>query len=118
GSAVMSKASIELAAFKKTGVIEPGAKERVTLTYNINDMASYDDEGVTGKKSAYVLEAGTYDILVGNSVKNNAKQGEYIVDTITVTEQLSKYGEVTLEERSTGAPGKIGKTPAFITIFA
>ncbi|MEE0928078.1 MAG: glycoside hydrolase family 3 C-terminal domain-containing protein [Acutalibacteraceae bacterium] len=99
GSAVLSKAAIELAGFAKTGLLAPGESQQVTITYAISDMSSYDDVGYTDYKSAYVLEAGTYDIFVGNSVKKNTKQGEYVVDTITVTEQLSKYGEVTLEER-------------------
>lgn len=99
GEAVLSKSAIELAGFAKTKLLAPGESEQVTITYAISDMSSYDDVGYTEYKSAYVLEAGTYDIFVGNSVKKNSKQGEYVVDTITVTEQLSKYGEVTLEER-------------------
>ena len=93
GSAVMSKASIELAAFKKTGLIEPGATETVSITYSVNDMASYDDEDVTGKKSAYVLEAGDYKVYVGNSVKEAQTRlaGTYTVNSLTVTEQLSQY---------------------------
>ncbi len=99
GEAVLSKAAIELAGFAKTKLLAPGESEQVTITYAIADMSSFDDVGYTDYKSAYVLEAGTYDIFVGNSVKKNSKQGEYVVDTITVTQQLSKYGEVTLEER-------------------
>lgn len=99
GAAVLSKAAIELAGFAKTKLLAPGESEQVTITYAIADMSSFDDVGYTAYKSAYVLEAGTYDIFVGNSVKKNSKQGEYVVDTITVTEQLKKYGDVTLEER-------------------
>lgn len=99
GSAVLSKPAIELAGFQKTKLLQPGESETVTIIFAINDMASFDDVGYTDYKSAYVLEAGTYDIFVGNSVKKNVKQGEYTVETITVTEQLSKYGEVTLEKR-------------------
>ncbi len=93
GSALMSKASVELAAFKKTGLIQPGATETVTITYDVNDMASYDDEGVTGNKSAYVLEAGDYKVYVGNSVKEAQTRlaGTYNVSSLTVTEQLNQY---------------------------
>ena len=99
GEALLSKSAIELAGFAKTRLLAPGEKQTVTITYAINDMSSYDDVGYTDYRSAYVLEAGVYDIFVGNSVKNNQKQGEYTVDTIRVTEQLKPYGEVTLEER-------------------
>ena len=37
-------------------------------------LASYDDAGVTGHKSAYVLEAGTYDFYVGSDVRSAVKR--------------------------------------------
>lgn len=91
--AKLSKSSIELAAFKKTGLISPGETETVTLSFSINDMASYDDEGLTGNKSCYVLEAGNYDIYLGNSVKEaqTRKVGTYNVPSLTVTERLNRY---------------------------
>ena len=83
----------ELAAFQKTGLLKPGETEKVTMTYAITDMASYDDTGKTGHKSAYVLEAGDYDIYVGNSIKNAGEKGvrdTYKLDADKVTEQLSE----------------------------
>ena len=53
-------------------------------------MASYDDSGVTGHKSCYVLEAGDYEILVGNSVKKCESVFTYQLDDIVVVEQLSE----------------------------
>ena len=82
----------ELAAFQKTDLLEPGDTETVTMTYAIDDMASYDDTGKTGHKSAYILEAGDYNVYVGNSIKDAGQKGirgSYTVAEDTVTEQLT-----------------------------
>ncbi|HIZ83676.1 MAG TPA: glycoside hydrolase family 3 C-terminal domain-containing protein [Firmicutes bacterium] len=82
----------ELAAFQKTDLLEPGDTETVTMTYAIDDMASYDDTGKTGHKSAYILEAGDYNVYVGNSIKDAGEKGirgAYTVEMDTVTEQLT-----------------------------
>ncbi|WP_407270299.1 glycoside hydrolase family 3 N-terminal domain-containing protein [Radiobacillus sp. PE A8.2] len=64
----IEKSSIDLAAFEKTDVIEPGQSETVTLTFNVEDMASYDYAGVFSDNGSYVLEAGEYTIsLMKNS---------------------------------------------------
>lgn len=71
----LDKAAYELAAFQKTGLLEPGESETVTLSYNVSDMSSYDDVGKTGQKSAYVLEPGDYDLYIGNSVRDAQARG-------------------------------------------
>ncbi|MBE6949279.1 MAG: hypothetical protein E7456_05475 [Ruminococcaceae bacterium] len=99
GTAKLSKSAIVLGAYDKTDLIQPGASQTMDISYPINDMASFDDTGLSGNQSAYVLEAGTYDILVGNSAKNNAKAGEYTVVANTVTEQLTQLCETNLDVR-------------------
>jgi beta-glucosidase len=56
----IEKSHVVLGAFAKTGLLEPGASETVTLTFAVEDMASYDSEGA----GAYVLEEGAYEIKV------------------------------------------------------
>lgn len=56
----IEKAHVVLGAFAKTGLLEPGASETVTLSFAVEDMASYDSEGA----GAYVLEQGDYQIKV------------------------------------------------------
>ena len=100
GSAVLSKPAKELAGYAKTKLLAPGESETLTVKFPIKDMSSYDDTGVTGKKSAYVMEAGDYDILAGNSVRNVVKAGTYKVDELIVTEQLtSQAAPFDLEKR-------------------
>ncbi|WP_105566935.1 glycoside hydrolase family 3 protein [Microbacterium halophytorum] len=58
------KSAIELAGSAKTSLLEPGASETVTVTFDVRDMASWVTEGA----GAYVLDAGTYDIRIGTDV--------------------------------------------------
>ena len=86
---VNSKPAKELVAFEKTRELQPGESQLMILTWEINDMASYDDLGKV-KKSAYVLEAGSYDIYVGTSVRDVTKADySYILNHDVITEQLS-----------------------------
>ncbi|MGO4108645.1 glycoside hydrolase family 3 C-terminal domain-containing protein [Paenibacillus sp. YAF4_2] len=91
----LGKPSKALAAFAKTKELQPGESEQLTLSFPVRAMASYDDAGVTGHPSAYVLEAGMYRLYVGNSVKQvvavgvEGKDG-YILDTLQVVEQLTE----------------------------
>ena len=85
----LGKPAKELAAFEKTRELQPGESQLMILTWEINDMASYDDLGKV-KKSTYVLEAGSYDIYVGTSVRDVTKADySYILNRDVITEQLS-----------------------------
>ncbi|MFD3259608.1 glycoside hydrolase family 3 C-terminal domain-containing protein [Paenibacillus lentus] len=84
-----------LSAFGKTKELQPGESQRLTLTFPVQAMASYDDGGVTGCPSAYVLEPGVYHFYVGNSVKNTAKvavegRDGYEVEALQVVKQLEE----------------------------
>lgn len=74
----IEKSAVVLGAFGKTGVIEPGQSETVTLTFAAEDMASYDYTGVKAKGGAYVLEAGDYVI----SLRSDSHT---VVDSRTIT---------------------------------
>ena len=58
----IEKASANLIDFAKTDILEPGASENVQITFNTEDMASYDAHG----KGCYVLEAGDYVISINS----------------------------------------------------
>lgn len=62
----VEKAAVNLIAYAKTGVLEPGASETVTLSWNVEDMASYDQSysNADGTTGAYMLDKGTYTISV------------------------------------------------------
>lgn len=59
----------QLVAFAKTPLLAPSASTTLTLSFAVKDMASYDDNGVTGHRSCYVLEQGDYTIYAGTDVR-------------------------------------------------
>ena len=52
----VEKASVSLVGFEKTGILEPGASETVTILVDGDDVASYDANGA----KTYILDAGDY----------------------------------------------------------
>ena len=62
----IEKASTNLVGFGKTKLLGPGESETVKVTFNLEDMASYDEKD----KKAYVLEAGTYEISLQEDSHN------------------------------------------------
>ena len=87
----LGKPARELAAFKKTKLLAPGESQTIALSFDIADMASFDDLGKISK-AAYVLEKGNYEFYIGTSVRDTVKTSfEYVVDEDTVTEQLTSY---------------------------
>ena len=79
----IEKASANLVAFDKTGVIEPGKSETVKISFQVEDMASFDYQGA----GSYVLEAGDYVISI-NSDSHNVIDSQ----TYTVSSAVT-YGE-------------------------
>ena len=86
----LGKPARELVAFAKTKLLEPDETQDITLSYNIEDMASYDDSGVTGHDSAYVMEKGDYNVYVGNNVRSASMEYTYSLDELKVTKQLKE----------------------------
>lgn len=86
----LGKAARSLCAFAKTELLQPGESELLHLPVRAYDFASYDDAGVTGEKSAYVLEPGTYIFYAGTDVRSAQKAGSVEVPQLLVLEQLSE----------------------------
>ena len=97
----------ELCAYAKTENLAPKESQVVELEVAIKDMASYDDSGVTGHKSCYVLEAGDYNIFVGNSVRNVEKVYTHSIEQLEVVEQLSEVCCPNDENLTILKPGKM-----------
>ncbi|MBQ9361118.1 MAG: glycoside hydrolase family 3 C-terminal domain-containing protein [Lachnospiraceae bacterium] len=64
----VEKSAVQLLGFAKTGIIEPGASETVTVSFDPRYMASYDTEAVKadGTKGAWILDSGSYYFSIGN----------------------------------------------------
>ena len=94
----MGKPGRVLCAFGKTGELAPGESE--TLFFNVprSAFASYDDAGVTGHKSCFVLEAGEYGFYVGSSVADAALAGTMELPELAVIQQLTEAMAVAPEK--------------------
>ncbi|MBQ3137883.1 MAG: glycoside hydrolase family 3 protein [Clostridia bacterium] len=80
----------ELAAFKKTKILAKGKKEKLALFVSKYSLSSYDEQGKTGHKSAYVIEKGTYGFAVGDNVRDAVKVYEWTADETVLYQQLSQ----------------------------
>ncbi|MFA6937587.1 MAG: glycoside hydrolase family 3 C-terminal domain-containing protein [Treponema sp.] len=69
----LGKPTRALCAFAKTKLLAPKEKEKITLSFPLSSMASYDDSGATGNKNCFVLEAGEYRFYLGTD-SHSAKQ--------------------------------------------
>ena len=71
----IEKATANLVAFDKTDIIEPGKEATYTLTWKVEDMASYDTYG----HGCYVVEKGDYIISINADSHNVIAQATYTV---------------------------------------
>ena len=73
----LEKPAQELKAFAKTGELQPGESQTLTMTIPVRDLASFDEAG-----SQWLTEAGTYTFHIGSSSRDihatlSAKIAEY-----------------------------------------
>lgn len=79
-----------LAGFAKTRELKPGEEEELVITVPFYTISSYDETGISGFASSYVLEKGTYRIYAGNSVRNVEEAGSFFVEETRQIESLSQ----------------------------
>ncbi len=79
-----------LCSFQKTGNLMPGDSETLSLLCSKYSLSSYDDSGVTGHKSSYVLEAGSYDFYLGDDVRSSRYAGSIQIMEMEVVEALQE----------------------------
>lgn len=79
-----------LAAFVKTRELAPGQEQTFEIAVPFYRLSSYDETGVTGFASSYVMEAGDYHIFAGNNVRDAKEAGCF---TITETKQIEALSQ-------------------------
>ena len=72
----IEKSSANLIEFAKTDLLQPGESQTVTVTFSIEDMASYDENNA----KAYVLEKGDYVISINSDSHTVLDQKTYTAD--------------------------------------
>ena len=112
-----------LAAFAKTGVLAPAEQEVLHLSFDMKDLASYDEE-----RASYILEAGEYIVRLGNSSRKTVPVAVILLDeevvvsthchicpvTETIEELTSEPYE--LEEVNSGIPRLVLNVSDFKTV--
>ncbi len=94
----IEKSAANLIEFAKTGIIEPGASETVSISFPVEEMASYDADG----KGCYVLEAGDYEISINADSHNKI-----------ATETVNVASEVVYDSTNKRESDKVAATNQF-----
>lgn len=79
-----------LCAFAKTAALEPGQSVSVPFSICAADFASYDDSGVSGHKSCFVLEAGEYVFFAGSDVRSAERIFSFVLPETSVVVELAE----------------------------
>lgn len=88
----IEKSFVELEGFAKTGMLEPGKTEKVTVSFDVEDMAAYD----YAEQGCYVLDKGTYEIKLMNNAHDVLDSFTYDVeDTIVYDENHARSTDQT-----------------------
>lgn len=74
----------ELAAYAKTDELPPGGSQRLSISYDTTQMSSYDEA-----RAAYVMDAGTYVIRVGESSRATHVAAKLALPATVVTERVA-----------------------------
>lgn len=83
-----------LAAFAKTKELKPSETQKVSAEFKLDSIASYDES-----TTSYILEKGSYIVLVGNSSDNvSVSAAVDVPETLTVRKVKSCTGEYDFEE--------------------
>ena len=105
----IEKASANLIAFEKTEMLEPGASQTITISFDKEEMASYDMSG----NGCYVLEQGDYVISV-NSDSHNILDSK----TYTQTSDIRYEGDNKRDSDDVTAVNQFGDANGDITYLS
>lgn len=87
---MLGKATRCLCGFAKSDCLKPGETQELTVSVDWLSLASYDDSGITGHKSCFVLEAGDYIFHVGENVRDAVPVGKLAIPQLVVIKQLEE----------------------------
>ncbi|WP_395243931.1 glycoside hydrolase family 3 N-terminal domain-containing protein [Agromyces sp. MMS24-K17] len=90
----LSQPARVLAAYRKTGLLAPGGRERVVIEIALDDLASFDDSGATGQRGAWVLEPGEFRFFVGADVRSARHEASVTVDALRVVRRVAEAAAV------------------------
>ncbi len=80
----------ELCGFSKTKSLQPDETQTLKILIPDYYLASYDESGRTGFKSAYVIEKGDYGFAIGDNVRDAQRVWTYTAEKTVLYQQLSQ----------------------------
>lgn len=95
-----------LCGFDKTRTLQPGESQTLSFEIPLESVASYDDSGVTGHKSAWILEQGGYVFYAGADVRSASEAYSLTLPETVVRQCKSALGPLTAFKRMVNSSGK------------
>lgn len=77
-----------LIGFAKTKSLAAGEDCEIFGEVSFREFASYDDSGITGHRSCFVLEPGCYKVYLGENVRDATLVHTYTLQNLIVLEEL------------------------------
>lgn len=86
----LGKPARSLCGFAKTKELAPGEAQTLHIPVPQKRLASYDDGGLTGNKSCWVLEAGEYAFYVGTDVRSASLTGSLTLENTVIVRRVEE----------------------------
>lgn len=102
----LGKPARVLCGFDKTRTLQPGESQTLSFEIPLESVASYDDSGVTGHKSAWILEQGGYVFYAGADVRSASEAYSLTIPETVVRQCKSALGPLTAFKRMVNSSGK------------
>lgn len=102
----LGKPARVLCGFDKTRTLQPGESQTLSFEIPLESVASYDDSGVTGHKSAWILEQGGYVFYAGADVRSASEAYSLTLPETVVRQCKSALGPLTAFKRMVNSGGK------------
>ena len=102
----LGKPARVLCGFDKTRTLQPGESQTLSFEIPLESVASYDDSGVTGHKSAWILEQGGYVFYAGADVRSASEAYSLTLPDTVVRQCKSALGPLTAFKRMVNSGGK------------
>ena len=102
----LGKPARVLCGFDKTRTLQPGESQTLSFEIPLESVASYDDSGVTGHKSAWIFEQGGYVFYAGADVRSASEAYSLTLPETVVRQCKSALGPLTAFKRMVNSGGK------------
>ena len=102
----LGKPARVLCGFDRTRTLQPGESQTLSFEIPLESVASYDDSGVTGHKSAWILEHGGYVFYAGADVRSASEAYSLTLPETVVRQCKSALGPLTAFKRMVNSSGK------------